>query len=270
MARQNGTSSRYIEAGSTDPKVTQWFSFVTELDTVYGDPGRIRRASDKKMKEISRVHRYTVLFKESADELGWPYSVLHQLYYNDLPNRIKSDPNRVPPSMIPFLRHSGPTTATGNVSMKRRNSTPLKHVPLISRSRLPNYRQARNNPIHLHLETPFYSPTSKLASSSSSSSSKPADTSRSSSTPTSSFTKDLSNILFSPPSLLHSTLHRTFPYPIPTLFRSPCHHFLMLPPRGLPKKDLPLPEIAIALVACLLGGIGTVTMFCTSVSMCRA
>jgi len=37
----------------------------------------------------------------------------------------------------------------------------------------------------------------------------------------------------------------------------------MLPPRGLPKKGLPLLEIAVALVACLLGGFGTVAMCCT-------
>ena len=49
------------------------------------------------MKEVSRVHRYTILFKGSADEVGWPSSVLHQLYHNDLPNRIKRDPTRVPP-----------------------------------------------------------------------------------------------------------------------------------------------------------------------------
>jgi hypothetical protein len=30
-----------------------------------------------------------ILFKESADELGWPDTVLHQLYYNGLPNCIK-------------------------------------------------------------------------------------------------------------------------------------------------------------------------------------
>ena len=40
---------------------------------------------------------------------------------------------------------------------------------------------------------------------------------------------------FSPPSLLHSTLQRRFPYPIPTLFRSPSHHFL-IPPAVSPRS----------------------------------
>ena len=41
------------------------------------------------MKETSRVHRFTVLFREAADELNWPNTVLHQLYYNGLPDCIK-------------------------------------------------------------------------------------------------------------------------------------------------------------------------------------
>jgi len=35
------------------------------------------------------------------------------------------------------------------------------------------------------------------------------------------------------------------------------------PPRSLPKKGLPLREIAVALITSLLGGFGTVAMFCT-------
>ena len=41
------------------------------------------------MKETSRVHRFTILFREAADELNWPNTVLHWLYYNGLPDRIK-------------------------------------------------------------------------------------------------------------------------------------------------------------------------------------
>ena len=41
------------------------------------------------MKETSRVHRFTVLFREATDELNWLNTVLHQLYYNGLPDRIK-------------------------------------------------------------------------------------------------------------------------------------------------------------------------------------
>jgi hypothetical protein len=84
---------RYIKLGSTDLKVTQWALFVNELKSVFSDPDCIGRVSNKilglKMKETSCIHHYTVLFKESADELGWPDAVLHQLYYNSLPNHIK-------------------------------------------------------------------------------------------------------------------------------------------------------------------------------------
>ena len=84
---------RFIEAGSTDPKVNYWAQFSLELETIFGDPDRIGRASDKllalKMSHNSHLHRYTVLFKEYADELGWPNVVLRQLYYNGLPTRLK-------------------------------------------------------------------------------------------------------------------------------------------------------------------------------------
>lgn len=84
---------RHIEAGSTDPVVNSWAEFTRELRTVFGDPDHLGRASDKLlklgMKENGHVHRYTVLFKEAADELGWPNDVLHRLYYGGLANRIK-------------------------------------------------------------------------------------------------------------------------------------------------------------------------------------
>ena len=41
------------------------------------------------MKETSWVHWCTILFWEAADELNWPNSVLHWLYYNSLPDHIK-------------------------------------------------------------------------------------------------------------------------------------------------------------------------------------
>jgi len=84
---------RFIEAGSTDPKVNYWAQFSLELETIFGDPDRIGHASDKllalKMSHNSHLHQYTVLFKEYADELGWPNVVLRQLYYNGLPTCLK-------------------------------------------------------------------------------------------------------------------------------------------------------------------------------------
>ena len=82
----------YIKAGGTDPKVNQWNIFTTELETVFGDPDRLSRVSEKllglKMKETSRVHQFTVLFREATDELNWPNTILHWLYYNGLPDHI--------------------------------------------------------------------------------------------------------------------------------------------------------------------------------------
>ena len=46
---------------------------------------------------------------------------------------------------------------------------------------------------------------------------------------------------FSLPSLLHSTLQHMFPYPIPTLFRSPSHYFLITPTPQPPQEASPTP-----------------------------
>jgi hypothetical protein len=117
----------YIELGSTDPKVTQWSTFINKLESVFGNPDCIRRASDKilglKMKETSHIHRYTVLFKESADELGWPNAVLHQLYYNGLLNHIKDLWARSdPPLIFDNLIHKA--QCTDNCYWKQLRPTP--------------------------------------------------------------------------------------------------------------------------------------------------
>ena len=54
-------------------------------------------------------------------------------------------------------------------------------------------------------------------------------------------------------------------FPIPYPLSSARHVTVSscFPPRSLPKKGLPLQEIAVALIASLLGGFGTVAMFCT-------
>ena len=91
MAKQH--FRRYIEASGTDPKVTQWTAFTLELNSIFSDPDRAGKASGKllalHMKETGHIHHFMVLFRELADELGWPNSILHQLYYNSLPNCIK-------------------------------------------------------------------------------------------------------------------------------------------------------------------------------------
>jgi hypothetical protein len=82
---------------------------------MFGDPNCIGRVSDNilglKMKETSCIHHYMVLFKESADELSWPDTVLHQLYYNSLPNCIKdlwarSDPPPIFNDLVCKAQHA--------------------------------------------------------------------------------------------------------------------------------------------------------------------
>jgi hypothetical protein len=67
--------------------------FLQELQSIFGDPDRRGRAFTKlmalKMKETSHVHRYTVTFKEYADDLRWSEPVLREHFYNRLPDRIK-------------------------------------------------------------------------------------------------------------------------------------------------------------------------------------
>jgi len=41
------------------------------------------------MNKNQHIHRYTVAFKEYADELRWADEVLHPLYYRGLPDHIK-------------------------------------------------------------------------------------------------------------------------------------------------------------------------------------
>jgi hypothetical protein len=185
---------RYIELGSTDPKVTRWASFVNELESVFGDPDRIGRASDKilglKMKETSHVHRYTVLFKESADELGWPDAVLHQLYYNGLPNRIKdlwarSDP---PPIFDNLIREA-----------QRADNRYWKRVDEKKKSEATQTRTSDPKPQSKASTSNAQQSKSKSTSNTQSRSSAPAQSSSSSSSHTAptpaANTKDLSKIL---------------------------------------------------------------------------
>jgi len=70
-----------------------WATFACELETIFSDPDRVKHATEKlitlRMNKNQRVHRYTVTFKEYADELRWANEVLHPLYYRGLPDRIK-------------------------------------------------------------------------------------------------------------------------------------------------------------------------------------
>jgi len=182
---------RYIELGSTDPKVTQWASFVQELETVFGDPDCIGRASDKllklKMKESDHVHKFTIRFKELADEVSWPNPVLHHLYYNALPNRIKdlwarSDP---PPLLEDLMREAqrADNRYWKRVEEKKSETTPARTSEQKSQPNTPNSQQPKSK-----------STSQSQSRSSASAQSTSSSNSRSTQTPTAK-TKDLSKIL---------------------------------------------------------------------------
>jgi len=82
-----------IEQGYQTARVTSWATFARELETIFGDPDRVKRATEKlvslRINDSQHVHRYTVTFKECTDELRWADDVLHSFYYQGLPDRIK-------------------------------------------------------------------------------------------------------------------------------------------------------------------------------------
>ena len=185
---------RYIEAGSGDPKVNRWRAFSAELEDVFGDPDQLGKASDQllslKMKETGKVHRYTVQFKEAADELGWPDIVLHRLYYNGLPNRIKdlwsrSDP---PSDFNDLIREAqrADTRYWKRVDEKKAETAPTRSEPAqssnpsSSSSRHKNSK--RSQPSHSSHPHPSIPSTSQSQSKPHPSPSKPR-------------TKDLSNLI---------------------------------------------------------------------------
>jgi hypothetical protein len=93
----DGSAKRHfrcnIEQQSTDPKVNCWKPFIHELETVFGNPDRRSKAAKRllalKMKDNGKVHRFTIQFKEAADEVSWEGDILHHLYYEGLALRIK-------------------------------------------------------------------------------------------------------------------------------------------------------------------------------------
>jgi len=84
---------RDIKQGYQTARVTLWAAFARELETIFGNPDRVKRATEKlvslRINDSQHVHHYTVTFKECADELRWADDVLHLFYYRGLPDRIK-------------------------------------------------------------------------------------------------------------------------------------------------------------------------------------
>ena len=76
---------------------------------------------------------------------------------------------------------------------------------------------------------------------------------------------------FSPPSLLHSTLQRTFPYPIPTLFRSSRPHIFphASRPAASPRRTSHSRKSQSHSLQVFSGDLGPWPCFVPSESMCR-
>jgi hypothetical protein len=184
---------RYIESGSTSPIVNRWAEFVNELTSIFGDPDRMGKAADKilalRMKENSRVHRYTVLFREAADELGWPDNVLHRLYYTGLANRIKdlwarTDPPADFERLVREAQHAD-NRYWKRVEEKRAESTPARSNDAKSSHKPPTSSSSNPNSSQTNTSQPRTQSTTQ----------NPSTSSRSTSTPSKDKSKDLSNIL---------------------------------------------------------------------------
>jgi len=84
---------RDIEQGYQTTRVTSWAAFARKLKTIFGNPDRVKHATEKlvslRINDSQHVHCYTVAFKECADELWWADDILHSFYYQGLPDRIK-------------------------------------------------------------------------------------------------------------------------------------------------------------------------------------
>jgi len=182
----------FIEAGSMDPKVNYWAQFSQELETIFSDPDHIGRASDKllalKMSHNSHLHQYTVMFKEYADELGWPNVVLCQLYYNGLPTCLKDVwiQKDLPADFDQLVQEA---QQADNCHWKHEDERKKSEA---MQSHNSNQKGKASSSTQQSKSSSSSKPSSSTSKPSTSSSSKPSNNSRS--TPSSS-TKDLTKIL---------------------------------------------------------------------------
>jgi len=143
---------RNIEQGYQTARVTLWATFTRELETIFGDPDRVKRATEKlvslRINDSQHVHHYTVTFKECADELRWADDVLHSFYYQGLPDRIKDLWARTnPPALYDTLVEEAQKADLRywrQVDEKRKNPSTSK--PSTSEQRSPDQKSYSGTP----------------------------------------------------------------------------------------------------------------------------
>jgi len=143
---------RDIEQGYQTARVTLWAAFAQELETIFGDPDRVKRTTEKlvslRINDNQHVHCYTVAFKECADELRWADDVLHSFYYQGLPDRIKDLWARTdPPALYNTLVDEAQKADLCYwccVNEKRKNPSTSK--PLTSKQRSPDQKSYSSMP----------------------------------------------------------------------------------------------------------------------------
>jgi len=181
-----GTAKRHfrrdIEQGYQTARVTSWAAFARELETIFGDPDRVKRATEKlvslRINDNQHVHRYTVAFKECADELRWADDVLHSFYYRGLPDRIKDLWARTdPPALYDTLVDEAQKADLRywcRVDEKRKN--PSTNKPSTSEQRSPDQKSYSGTPAKSgqSSRSPSSSTPNKTASTSSSTPRTPA------------------------------------------------------------------------------------------------
>jgi len=143
---------RDIEQGYQTARVTLWAAFARELETIFGNLDRVKRATEKlvslRMNDSQHVHRYTVAFKECANELQWADDVLHSFYYRGLPDHIKDLWARTdPPALYDTLVEDAQKADLRywrRVNEKRKN--PSSSKPLTSKQRSPDQKSHSGTP----------------------------------------------------------------------------------------------------------------------------
>jgi len=151
-----GTAKRHfwhdIEQGYQTARVTLWTTFAHELETIFGDPDRVKRAMEKlvslRINDSQHVHCYTVAFKECAKELWWADDVLHSFYYRGLPDCIKdlwawTDPPALYDTLVKEAQKAD-LHYWRRVDKKRKNPSTSK--PLTSEQRSPDQKSHSGMP----------------------------------------------------------------------------------------------------------------------------
>jgi len=141
-----------IKQGYQTTRVTSWAAFACKLETIFGNLDRVKRATEKlvslRINNSQHIHRYTVTFKECADELWWADDILHLFYYRGLLDCIKdlwawTDPPALYDTLVEEAQKAN-LHYWHRVNEKRKNPSTSK--PSTSKQRLPDQKSHSGTP----------------------------------------------------------------------------------------------------------------------------